>query len=249
MMNKYVKMFLLLLFLSALFVNCAMAITYPCEGRIIKSAVNVRKQANQGSDQVGKLKRDEIVVVIGEKTSGNTVWYEIEFGKGKTGYVREDLITLGDTITGIGATIENNPSSENTIVNSYEKDRKKPSTGAGGFVDLVIEYLEDTLKEDMEAGVPISNEYIFGDSGSLYIDLDKYEIRLKGNNNYITCSYGQNDWRFNRMAVSTTLVMAEAPDEKKVIVVKEGQANLLDEETLARFTAQLSVMLQNYQNN
>ena len=87
-MSKFVKSFLLLILLIALCTNCAFAATYPCDGQILKSAVNVRKKASQGSDQVGKLKRDEIVTVVGEENNGNTVWYEIEFGNGKSGYVR-----------------------------------------------------------------------------------------------------------------------------------------------------------------
>lgn len=93
-MSKIIKLFSLALLLVMFCFECAFAATYPCEGKIAKNAVNVRKKANQGSDQVGKLKQNEIVTVVGEETNGNTIWYKVEFGKGKTGYVRGDLIEL-----------------------------------------------------------------------------------------------------------------------------------------------------------
>ena len=84
-------------FLAAILVlcvSCALAANYPCEGYATKNAVNVRKKASQGSDPVGKLKLNETVTVVGEDTNGKTLWYKIEFGKGKKGYVRGDLIAL-----------------------------------------------------------------------------------------------------------------------------------------------------------
>lgn len=97
-MKRIFKQLLLIIAILLYCTNCAFAATYPCDGQVLKNAVNVRKKASQGSDQVGKLKRDEVVTVIGEETNGNTVWYKIEFGKGKTGYVRGDLIELRTSI-------------------------------------------------------------------------------------------------------------------------------------------------------
>lgn len=93
-MKRFARYFVLLVVMLLVCINGAFAATYPCEGKIAKNAVNVRKKANQGSDQVGKLKQNEIVTVVGEETNGNTIWYKVEFGKGKTGYVRGDLIEL-----------------------------------------------------------------------------------------------------------------------------------------------------------
>ena len=97
-MSKIIKLFSLALLLVMFCFECAFAATYPCDGQVLKNAVNVRKKASQGSDQVGKLKRDEIVTVVGEETNGDTVWYEIEFGNGKSGYVRGDLIKLNESV-------------------------------------------------------------------------------------------------------------------------------------------------------
>lgn len=93
-MKRFIRRVSLLLALLLICASCAFAASYPCQGSATKSAVNVRKKASQGSDVVGKLKLNEAVTVVGESQNGKTLWYKIEFGKGKKGYVRGDLIAL-----------------------------------------------------------------------------------------------------------------------------------------------------------
>ena len=93
-MKRFIRRVSLLMAMLLIYASCALAASYPCEGYATKSAVNVRKKASQSSDPVGKLKLNETVTVVGEDTNGKTLWYKIEFGKGKKGYVRGDLIAL-----------------------------------------------------------------------------------------------------------------------------------------------------------
>ena len=69
-MKWLVRKLLLIVAMILICTNCALAATYPCDGQVLKNAVNVRKKASQGSDQVGKLKQNEVVMVIGEETNG-----------------------------------------------------------------------------------------------------------------------------------------------------------------------------------
>jgi len=93
-MKRFIGCVSLLMAMLLFCASCAFAAGYPCGGYATKNAVNVRKKASQGSDPVGKLKLNETVTVIGEEQNGKTLWYKVEFAKGKQGYVRGDLIAL-----------------------------------------------------------------------------------------------------------------------------------------------------------
>lgn len=88
---NYIAIFLLVL---TLFSATTLAEGYPCNGTIIQSAVNVRKQASASSDKVGQLKKGTVVTVVNAETSkDSTTWYQIEYSN-LTGYVRGDLIEV-----------------------------------------------------------------------------------------------------------------------------------------------------------
>ena len=67
-MKRFIGWISLLMVVLLFYTNCAFAANFPCEGYATKNAVNVRKKASH--------------------------WFKIEFGKGKKGYVRGDLIAL-----------------------------------------------------------------------------------------------------------------------------------------------------------
>ncbi len=65
---------------------------------VTQESVNVRKAAGKDFDAVGKVVKNNSVTVTGEAkgTDGKT-WYRIQFGDGKEGFVRSDLIEIGGT--------------------------------------------------------------------------------------------------------------------------------------------------------
>lgn len=128
---KYIKtIFTLLLSLCLLLTGTAFAQEYPCNGTIIKNAVNVRKSASAKSDKVGSLKNGDIVSVMGEETVGNTIWYQIEMKNGKPGYVRGDLIEVG------AATIPSNASSDVASTDDSFTAQSTNNANASAFVSL-----------------------------------------------------------------------------------------------------------------
>ncbi len=91
-MMKLLKILAILLAISILQSGLSLAESYPCAGILLKTS-NVRKEASQKSDKLGEFKKGETITVIGEQTSGGTMWYQVEFGN-RTGYVRSDLIQI-----------------------------------------------------------------------------------------------------------------------------------------------------------
>ncbi|MBQ7954181.1 MAG: SH3 domain-containing protein [Lachnospiraceae bacterium] len=64
-------------------------------GKVTVASVNVRKKADQNSDKVGGLLRNETFVIKDETTGADgKTWYLIEYGEGKEGYVRSDLVSV-----------------------------------------------------------------------------------------------------------------------------------------------------------
>lgn len=77
---------------------------------VTSESVNVRKGAGTAYDSVGKVTKGQTVTITGEAsgTDGKT-WYQITFGDGKTGFVRNDLVAISE-----GAPAENTETTENT---------------------------------------------------------------------------------------------------------------------------------------
>lgn len=76
------------------------AITYRCDGSLIpyagktnESAVNIRSDMSTKSAHVGKLKRGDLLTVLGVLLNADgECWYSVELADGTTGYIRNDLI-------------------------------------------------------------------------------------------------------------------------------------------------------------
>ncbi len=76
---------------------------------VIADSVNVRKGAGTAYDSVGKVTKNETVTITGEATgTDNKTWYQVNFGDGKTGFIRGDLVTISDA-----APVENTEGGEN----------------------------------------------------------------------------------------------------------------------------------------
>lgn len=76
------------------------AITYRCDGTPFaysgntnESAVNVRAKTSTKSDRVGKLRRGELITILGLTLSEQgEYWYSVQLADGTTGYIRSDLL-------------------------------------------------------------------------------------------------------------------------------------------------------------
>lgn len=84
------------LFISLFFIpTSTYAEGYPCNGTVLKSAVNVRENANAKSKKIGELSKNQSVNVLDDASDNNgQIWYKVEIKSGKTGYVRGDLLTI-----------------------------------------------------------------------------------------------------------------------------------------------------------
>ncbi|MBQ9511741.1 MAG: SH3 domain-containing protein [Lachnospiraceae bacterium] len=69
-------------------------------GTVNAERINVRKEASTTSDAIGALARGSKISVIGSVTGGDgRKWYQVKYstqGQEKQGYVREDLLVVGD---------------------------------------------------------------------------------------------------------------------------------------------------------
>lgn len=71
----------------------------PKSATITEDSVNVRQGAGTSFDSVGKAKKGETVTITGEAQDGDgKTWYQVTLGNGKTGYVRSDLLTVGEAV-------------------------------------------------------------------------------------------------------------------------------------------------------
>lgn len=68
---------------------------------ITSDSVNVRQGAGTAYDSVGKVTKGDTVTVTGEATgTDNKTWYQVTFGSsGKTGFIRSDLLSVGEPET------------------------------------------------------------------------------------------------------------------------------------------------------
>ena len=66
---------------------------------IAEKRANIRGGAGTTYDSVGTVSNGDQLVVIGQAAgSDGKTWYQVQLGDGSTGYIREDLIALGDII-------------------------------------------------------------------------------------------------------------------------------------------------------
>ena len=77
----------------------------PKSATITTDSANVRQGAGTGYDSVGKVSKGDTVTVTGEATgSDNKTWYQVTFGSSnKTGFIRGDLLQLGDAAPSDGS--------------------------------------------------------------------------------------------------------------------------------------------------
>lgn len=87
------------LFLALVFSVAAATEDYPRVGVVLQSAVNIRAKPDAGSNQIGRLKKEERVAVLGaEEDKKGVLWYQISLDDGKKGFVRGDLIALENAV-------------------------------------------------------------------------------------------------------------------------------------------------------
>ena len=64
---------------------------------ITADSVNVRQGAGTGYDSVGKVTKGDTVTITGEATgTDNKTWYQVRFGNDRTGFIRSDLLEVGE---------------------------------------------------------------------------------------------------------------------------------------------------------
>ena len=80
--------------------------TFDCVGNYLRfaastneSSVNVRETPTTKGKRVDKLKRGDVLTVIGQVVNdkGET-WYQVELANGKVGYIRSDLLSVADEV-------------------------------------------------------------------------------------------------------------------------------------------------------
>jgi uncharacterized protein YgiM (DUF1202 family) len=109
---------------------------------ITSESVNVRKGAGTGYDSVGKVTKGNTVTITGEATgTDNKTWYQISFGNGKQGFVRGDLLEIGEAApvetpegTEGGETPENTEGTEETPAETTEATDTQAGTGVTNTV-------------------------------------------------------------------------------------------------------------------
>ncbi len=71
---------------------------------ITEDSVNVREGAGTAYNSVGKVTKGDTVTVTGEATgTDNKTWYQVTFGSSnKQGYIRSDLLEIGDAVAAEG---------------------------------------------------------------------------------------------------------------------------------------------------
>lgn len=68
---------------------------YPMIGYTTQSAVNVRQKPAGNAKVVKKISKGTEVTVNGIETVKNVDWYQVTLPDGKNGYIRSDLMTIG----------------------------------------------------------------------------------------------------------------------------------------------------------
>ncbi len=73
-------------------------------GTITENSVNVREGAGTAYNSVGKVTKGDTVTITGEATgTDNKTWYQVTFGNNKQGYIRSDLLQVGDPVAAEGS--------------------------------------------------------------------------------------------------------------------------------------------------
>ena len=118
--------------------------------------VNVRSKPSANESAVDKLNRNAQVIVGGEtQGSDGKKWYYVTFtgtsGTEKSGFIRSDLLTLGDMVP-VPEEIEPEPEviepePETPVNNDYEVNYKPNVDGSGTFEWYLYDYTDKTSPE------------------------------------------------------------------------------------------------------
>jgi uncharacterized protein YgiM (DUF1202 family) len=145
---------------------------------ITSDSVNVREGAGTAYNSVGKVTKGDTVTVTGEATgTDNKTWYQVTFGSSnKQGYIRSDLLEIGDAVAAEG---EGGEGAEG---------------GEGGEGSEDAEVSEEGGEEDSESsqGSAVASEagdgtyslvYLTDDEGNgiwyLYDNVEGYRVKVK----------------------------------------------------------------------
>ncbi len=102
---------------------------------ITEDSVNVREGAGTAYNSVGKVKKGDTVTVTGEATgTDNKTWYQVTFGNGKQGYIRSDLLQLGDVVAAEGEESEGGEASEGEGEGSEGQEEESSESEGGAAV-------------------------------------------------------------------------------------------------------------------
>lgn len=164
---------------------------------ITEDSVNVREGAGTAYNSVGKVKKGDTVTVTGEATgTDNKTWYQVTFGNGKQGYIRSDLLQLGEAVASEGgegsegaeASEGEGESSEEQEEESSESEGGAAVTSEAGDGNFSLVYLPDEegngvwyLYDNVEGYRVKVNELIDAAKSS-----DEVNKLIKRSNNYKT---------------------------------------------------------------
>ncbi len=149
----------------------------PKSATITEDSVNVRQGAGTSFDSVGKAKKGETVTITGEAQDGDgKTWYQVTLGNGKTGYVRSDLLTVGEAIAADGG-----ESSEGDAEGGEEQDAEAAEGSEEGSESEGESQSQDGVASEAGDGT-YSLVYSTDDEGNgvwyLYDNVGGYRVKV-----------------------------------------------------------------------
>ena len=113
----------------------ATASPYPMIGYTTQSAVNVRQKPAGNAKVVKKLSKGTEVTVNGVETVKNVDWYQVTLSDGKNGFIRADLMAIGQAPAAALAagSAAKTSSNKNTSKTSRDTSSASTSGSTGSF--------------------------------------------------------------------------------------------------------------------
>ncbi len=150
--------------------------TDPKSATITEASVNVREGAGTAYNSVGKVTKGDTVTITGEATgTDNKTWYQVTFGNNKQGFIRSDLLKVGEAAPA---------EATDTPVEGVE-----PAEGEGEAVEG--ENAEGGETEGSQAGTAVTSEagdghyslvYVTDEEGNavwyLYDNIEGYRVKV-----------------------------------------------------------------------
>lgn len=65
-------------------------------GTVLPKSVNIRKQPEQGSEQISSSSAGKEITILGKVEASGTTWYQVYVDANTVGYVRADMVEVGE---------------------------------------------------------------------------------------------------------------------------------------------------------